>query len=159
MVPPKQLKHWKRTFDNLIAECGDDAPDKFRSIVNFLSADVFEYVEECTNYEEVVDTLTMLYIKTPNKIFARHELASRKQKPGETLDEFLEELKKLSVRVFFFRVRFGYRFECVYARLRDFFLWGCLHTSYSRKYIQNIRQKDRAGPCLENEKYQHKKSS
>ena len=26
----KQWKHWKRTYDNFIAECGGDAPDKFR---------------------------------------------------------------------------------------------------------------------------------
>ena len=92
----KQWKHWKRTFDNFITECGADAPDKFRSIINFISADVFDYVEECTTYTEVIETLAKLYVKTPNKIFALHELTSRKQKPGESLDEFLEELRKLS---------------------------------------------------------------
>ena len=74
----KQWKHSKRTFDNFITECGADAPGKFRSIINFISADVFDYVEECTTYTEVIETLAKLYVKTPNKIFARHELASRK---------------------------------------------------------------------------------
>jgi len=41
----KQWKHWKRTFDDFIAECGDAAPNRFRSIFNFLSAEVFEHVE------------------------------------------------------------------------------------------------------------------
>ena len=75
----KQWKHWKRTFDNFIEECGDTAPDRFRSIVNFISAEVFDYVEECTTYEAVIETLERLYAKTPNKIFARHDLATRKQ--------------------------------------------------------------------------------
>ena len=47
-------------------------------------------------YDAVIETLERLYVKTPNKIFARHELATRKQKTGESLSEFLEELEKLS---------------------------------------------------------------
>ena len=43
LTATKQWEQWKRTFDNFITECGADAPDKFRSIVNFISADVFEY--------------------------------------------------------------------------------------------------------------------
>ena len=84
----KQWKYWKRTFDNFIAECGDAAPDRFRSIFNFLSVEVFDYVEECTTYDAVIETLERLYVKTPNKILARHELATRKQKAGELLMNF-----------------------------------------------------------------------
>ncbi len=80
----KLWKHWKRTFDNFIAECGDTAPDKFRSIINFISADVYEYVEECSTYDEVVTTLERLFVKAPNKVFARHVLATRKQKQQKT---------------------------------------------------------------------------
>ena len=66
----KQWKHWKRTFDNFITECGDSALDKLRSIVNFISADILEYIEDCTSYDNVVETLSKLYVKAPNKIFA-----------------------------------------------------------------------------------------
>lgn len=89
----RQWKHWKRTFDNFIEELGDTAPDGFRSIVNFISAEVFDYVEECTTYDAVIETQERLYVKPPNKIFARHDLATRKQLPGESIEEFLEELK------------------------------------------------------------------
>ena len=34
-------------------------------------------------------------VKTPNEIFARHLLATRRQQSGESLDEFLLELRKL----------------------------------------------------------------
>ena len=35
-------------------------------------------------------------MKIPNKILAHHEFATRKQKGGKSLDEFFEELKKVS---------------------------------------------------------------
>ena len=64
----KQWKHWKRTFDNFKEEWGDTAPDRFRSIVNLFSAEVFDYVEECETYDAVIETLDRLYVKKPNKI-------------------------------------------------------------------------------------------
>ena len=127
----KQWKHWRRTFDNFIAECGDTAPDRFRSIVNFISAEVFDYVEECTTYDAVIETLERLYAKTPNKIFARHDLATRKQQPGESLIEFLEELKKLSKHCGFTAVTAEtYRSEMI----RDSFING-LTSSYIRQRL------------------------
>ena len=44
----------------------------------------------------VVKTLQNMYIKTPNEIFARHLLANRRQQSGESIDEFLQQLRKLS---------------------------------------------------------------
>ena len=91
----KEWKHWFRTFDNFIIECGTEpAPDKFRTIINLISHNVFDYVEDYTDYDSVVVTLERLYIKSPNEIYARHLLAT--QQPGESLDEFLQSLRKLS---------------------------------------------------------------
>ena len=93
----KEWKHWFRTFDNFIIECGTEpAPDKFRTIINLISHNIFDYVEDCTDYDSVVVTLEGLYIKSPNDILARHLLATRRQQPGESLDEFLQSLRKLS---------------------------------------------------------------
>jgi len=132
----KEWKHWKRTFDNFITECGSEAPDKFRSIVNFISADVFDYVEECTTYDQVVDTLTKLYVKTPNAIFARHQLASRKQKSGETLDEYLEELKKLSKDCNFEAVTADvYKSEMI----RDSFINGLSSNYIRQRLLENSK--------------------
>ena len=105
----KEWKHWKRAFDNFITECGEGARDKFRSIVSFVSPDVFEYV-----------------------VFEfRHQLATRKQKPGESLDEFLEELKKLSKNCNFFAVSAEvYRSEMI----RDSFING-FSSSYIRQRL------------------------
>ena len=93
----KEWKHWFRTFDNFIIECGTEpAPDKFRAIINLISHNVFDYVEDCTDYDSVVVTLEGLYIKSPNEMFARHLLVIRRQQPGESLDEFHQSLRKLS---------------------------------------------------------------
>ncbi|XP_004207810.1 uncharacterized protein LOC101239223 [Hydra vulgaris] len=70
--------------------------DKFRSIVNFVSSNVYDYIEECDSYESVIETLENLYIKTPNEIFARHQLLIRHQTSSESLEDLLQELCKLS---------------------------------------------------------------
>ena len=130
----KQWKHWRRTFDNFIEECGDTAPDRFRSIVNFISAEVFDHDEECETYDAVIETLDRLYVKMRNNIFARHDLATRKQQPGESLDEFLEELKKLSKHCGFDAVTAEtYRFQMI----RDFFING-LTSNYIRQFFWKI---------------------
>ncbi|XP_076055154.1 uncharacterized protein LOC143033545 [Oratosquilla oratoria] len=88
----REWRHWYKTFSNFIQECGENAPDKLRTLVNCVSHNVYEYIEECTNYDSAISVLQKLYVKTPNEIFARHLLATRQQKPGESLDEFLREL-------------------------------------------------------------------
>ena len=48
----KEWKHWFRTFDNFIKECGTEpAPDKFRTIINLISHNVFDYIEDCNDYD------------------------------------------------------------------------------------------------------------
>ena len=92
----KVWKYWLRTFNNFIAECGNGAPDKYRTIINLMTHNVFDYVEDCVAFYSVVKTVQNLYIKTPNEIFARHLLANRRQQSGESLDAFHQQLRKLS---------------------------------------------------------------
>ena len=87
----KEWKYWLRTFNNFIAECGNGAPDKYRTIINLMTHNVFDYVEDCVDFDSVVKNLQNLYIQTPNEIFARHLLANRRQQSGESLDEFLKQ--------------------------------------------------------------------
>ena len=130
----KQWKHWNRFFDNFIQECGVTAPDRFRSIVNFISAEVFDYVEECETYDAVIETLDRLYVKTPNEIFARHDLATRKQQPGASLDEFLEELMKLSKHCGFYAATAEtYRSEMI----RDSFINGLTSNYIRQRLLEN----------------------
>jgi len=93
--PPaaKEWKHWHRTFKLCIDECGEHASNKFKALINFVSHHVYDYIEDCSDYDAAIEDLTHLYIKTPNTIFARHLLTTRRQNPGETLTEFLQELR------------------------------------------------------------------
>ncbi|XP_066980104.1 uncharacterized protein [Macrobrachium rosenbergii] len=92
----KEWKHWHRTFQNFIEESGEAAPNKLRALVNCVSPSVYELIEDCVTYEGAVAKLESVFVKLPNEIFARHVLATRRQQSGESLDEFLIELHKLS---------------------------------------------------------------
>ncbi|XP_064116504.1 uncharacterized protein LOC135222349 [Macrobrachium nipponense] len=91
----KEWQCWHKMFSNFIQECGEMAPNKLRTLVNYVSPNVYEYIEECVIYDTAISTLEKLYIKAPNEIFTWHLLATRQQNTGETLDEFLRELRKL----------------------------------------------------------------
>ena len=101
---PKQIKHWLKVFSDFVAGCvrqaaGQDGQlqvDKLRILFAYVSADVYELVEGCETYEAAIDKLRLVNIKTPNVIFPRHALATRKQKQGENLRDFLQQLHVLS---------------------------------------------------------------
>ena len=57
---------------------------------------VFEYIADCDSYDKAITVLWNLYKKAPNKVFACHLLATTKQQPEETLDEFYLKLQKLA---------------------------------------------------------------
>ena len=57
---------------------------------------MYELVQGCETYEAATEKLKSLYIKTKNVIFARHVLATRKQKQGENLRDFFHHLYVLS---------------------------------------------------------------
>ena len=92
----KHWKHWHRTLTNFIEECGERAPNKFRTLIKYVPLNIFDYNEDFPVYEAVIQMLTWLFVKMPNGIFACHLLASRRQQSGEILSEFLRELHKLS---------------------------------------------------------------
>ena len=52
-------------------------------------------ISECSTYDETTQILCELCVKLNNEIYAQHLLASRRQQPRESLDEFLQALKQL----------------------------------------------------------------
>ena len=74
-----------------------------------------------------------MYIKQKNIIFARHVLATRKQAANETIDEFLNELNKLSKNCEFETVTAEqYRQELV----RDSFINGLQSNSIRERLLE-----------------------
>ena len=101
----KQLKHWLKVFTDFLQRCDRTNEEEgqetrvtnhLQLLFAYVSADVYEYIEDCRTYDEVVTKLKSVYIKTPNTIFARYKLATRKQQPGEVLEEFFQSLHLLS---------------------------------------------------------------
>ena len=98
----KHFKHWFKTFSDLVAKIlaaprpGVAEPNKLEILCAYVSADVYELIEGCDKYDTAIAKLRECFIQTPNAIFSRHLLASRKQKTGETLEEFLQTLHVLS---------------------------------------------------------------
>ena len=99
----RSWKHWRKTFENYVAEHQntENAPtlNKLRLLTNFVSADIFEFIEDCTSYDSALKALEDLFVKTPNEIFSRHLLATRKQQHGESLREYLQALEILKQRL------------------------------------------------------------
>ena len=59
-----------------------------------MTHNVFDYIEDCVDFDSVVKTIQNRYIKTPNEIFACHLPANRRQQSGESLDEVIQQLRK-----------------------------------------------------------------
>ena len=58
----KRFKHWKRCFENYFAECvtvtsGNGESKKLQALINSLSSDNYEYIDECETYTEAIGVL------------------------------------------------------------------------------------------------------
>ena len=130
----KAWRHWLATFENFVAAIPGERVNKLNVLINYVSSDVYELFCETATYAEAINLLKSLYVKTPNEIFARHKLATRKQQPGESLDEYLQELKILSKDCNFSQVTANqYRDEAV----RDAFITGLLSTNIRQRLLEN----------------------
>ena len=99
-----------------------------------MSANVYEHIEDCTDFQSVIDTLDNLCVKSPNVIFARHLLSTRRQQSGETLDQFLQDLRKLSKDCKFKAVTAEqYREELI----RDAFINGLFSPAIRQRLLES----------------------
>jgi len=97
------FKYWIATLESFLqaVESGQAAIGPIEGVnrrgllVNFLTP-VYEHIEDCETYEAAVAELKRVYVKTKKNVFARHLLATRRQLPGESLQQFLQVLKTLS---------------------------------------------------------------
>jgi len=99
----KQFKHCLRVLTDFAQKCDQiaraqdgDAPDNLRMLFAYISADVYEVIKNCADNEATLSKPKRVYVKSPNAIFARHAMATRKQNPEESLQTFLNELLVLS---------------------------------------------------------------
>ena len=155
----KQFKHWLRTFQNFIKTINTAAPTttatatttettdgdttataapaddlKLTTLTNYVEANVFEYIQDCQSYDEAIETLTKIYVKPVNEIYARYKLSTCQQAEGESLDTFIQNLQRLSKDCNFKEVnaeehRRGY--------VRDAFISGIRSREIRQKLLEN----------------------
>ena len=98
----KTWRHWKRTFDFFLESLpqpqaeGAAAPNKLATLVNYVGPSVYELIADADTYDSAIQTLETAFDKPKNEVFARHLLATCKQEPGQSLDQYLQKLKTLA---------------------------------------------------------------
>ncbi len=126
--------HWKKTFQNFLAALNQERLDKLGVLTNYLSPNIYQYIEDCADYDSAMGTLQELYVKPTNEVYARHLLATRRQQVGETLDEYLQALKTLSKDCNYKNVSGEqYREESV----RDAFITGLTSGLIRQRLLEN----------------------
>ena len=130
----KEFNHWFRTFEYYLEVLPQENLNKLRVLTNFVSPEVFEVFSESPDYENAILTLKNAYIKTPNTIYARHRLSTRRQQPGESMDSYVQALKILAKDC---------NFEAVSAKvyqeeaIRDAFISGILSNDIRQRLLEN----------------------
>ena len=89
-------RYWKRTFLNFLNSAEVPEQQKLNVLINFVGLRVYEIISEIESYTEAMALLEETYVKPKNTIFARHLLATLKQEPGDTLEQFLQKLQLLA---------------------------------------------------------------
>lgn len=93
----KQWLHWKKKFCNFLSHVkGATDGDKLQLLTNYLSSDVYGYIDDKTTYDDAINALENSMSKQIMRSNARHCLASRYQLNGKTVDQYLHVLKQLS---------------------------------------------------------------
>ena len=128
----KRWKHWYRTFSSYIVSLtGVSEANKLNALNNHVDFTVYEYISECATYEDAIACLERIYVKPVNLVFARHLLSTSKQQVGESLEDFFQKLKKLSLDCNFKDVTAAvYREETI----RNAFIAG-INSNYIRQRL------------------------
>ena len=131
---PSQWIHWRKTFENFLAQFPADPPiDRLLLLTNFVAPSVYEFVADIFDFEEAIQTLATIFIKPKNVIFARHALHSRIQAPGENFSQYYNALKFLSRDCNFQAVTAAqHQEECI----RDAFVSGIFSTTIRQRLLE-----------------------
>ena len=88
---------WFCKFENFIESLPQDpSPDRLKLLINYISPTAFSHITDCPVYDEAINILKRVYVKSKNIIFVRHQLATRKQLSSESIDIYVQSLKLLA---------------------------------------------------------------
>jgi hypothetical protein len=72
-------------------------PDKLVLLKAHVSCSIYKLIKDSTTFEDAEEILKARFVKPKSDIYARHKLFTTRQQPGETLSQFLDQLKSLSL--------------------------------------------------------------
>ena len=136
----KEWRHWYCTFSNFVnsfpAEPEISNEDKLKCLIAHISKDVYDYVSESLTYQEAIQTLERLYLKSCNIFFARHLLMTCKQRQAQSLDDYFQKLKQLAKDCNYRSVSAD---VCRSKGISDAFISGLLSTSIRSRLQENTK--------------------
>ena len=117
-------KFWFKTFSNFINALpgGENALKKLDVLTAHLTAPLH------------IETLQKLFVKSRNEIYAKHLLATARQNIGESIDEFVLRIDKLSQNCSFTAVT-ALAYEDVIKT--DFFISGICSSRIRQRLLEN----------------------
>ncbi|GFT61993.1 uncharacterized protein NPIL_264711, partial [Nephila pilipes] len=127
-------RHWKKTFENILGGIKTlTEENKFPLLSNYITSNVYQFINDCTTYTQAIAILDFLFIKKRNVIFTRLCLSTRNQQMEETVSEYLQVLNQLCKDCDFTDVKAEeYRKEYI----RDAFIRG-LKCPHIRRLLEN----------------------
>ena len=131
----KQWKHRYRTYKNFINSITfaldttneQQNQQKLSTLINYVSPSVYEFISEAPNYARAIDILRELYVKPVNVMYNRHVLITHRQSDTDTVDQYLQELERLSK-------------NCNFANLTV--------EEYRQKYVRDAFKNDLRSPVI-----------
>ena len=131
-----EFNHWLITFEHYLAALNAAVLqfDRLQVLTNLVSPKVYKHFSNVKIYDQALTVLKNVYIKPHNIIAARHELLTCKQKPGESVDQYVIRLQQLSKQCDFQNVTAeNYRLELI----RDALIAGLSSTSIRLRLLEN----------------------
>ena len=96
-------RHWKMTLNIFFeAICETQQPTsmtdrlKLKLLINLFSPAIFIYISDIHDYSTAMNTLEEIFVKPKNSVFCRHLLATRRQQTDESVDQYLQSLKRIA---------------------------------------------------------------
>ncbi|XP_059834161.1 uncharacterized protein LOC132398553 [Hypanus sabinus] len=90
------FEHWLACFQSYLEEVRVTEPAVMHRIpLSRVTPKVYSIIRDLPTYDGALDALKRQYLRPVNTVYARHRLATRQQRPGESCAEFLRALQTL----------------------------------------------------------------
>ncbi|XP_059842895.1 uncharacterized protein LOC132403513 [Hypanus sabinus] len=90
------FEHWLACFQSYLEVVRATEPAVMhRILLSRVTPKVYSIIRDLPTYDGALDALKRQYLRPVNTVYARHRLATRQQRPGESCAEFLRALQTL----------------------------------------------------------------